>query len=66
MPCALVWSCFLKGLEFVVEGQRKKGKLKRIWKEIVEESVKVDLSRRVALCQSRWIVGINWIATRFG
>ena len=39
-------------LDFVVDGQRKKGRLKRTWKNyVVEESVKVDLIREDALCR---------------
>ena len=46
-------------LDFVVEGQRKKGRLKRTWKkQVEEESVKVGLRREAVLCQSQWIVGL--------
>ena len=39
-------------LDFEVESQRKKGRLKRTWKELVdEESVKVGLRREDTLCQ---------------
>ena len=38
-------------LDFEVEGQRKKGRVKRTWKKQVdEESVKVDLRREDVLC----------------
>ena len=37
--------------DFVVNGQGKKGMLKRTWKKLVEEeSVKVGLSKEDALC----------------
>ena len=37
--------------DFEVEGQRKKGRLKWIWKKQIEgESVKVGLKREDALC----------------
>ena len=40
-----------RALEFEIEGQRKKGRLKRTWKKQVEEaSIKVILSREVGLC----------------
>ena len=40
-----------RALDFEVEGQRKKGKLKRAWKkQVEEENVKVGLSREDALC----------------
>ena len=38
-------------LDFKVEGQRKKWRLKRTWKkQVEEESVKVGLRRQGALC----------------
>ena len=38
-------------LDFEVEGQRKEGRPRRIWKKLVEEeSVKVGLRREDALC----------------
>ena len=50
-------------LDFEVEGQRKKGRLKRIWKRQVEdESVMVGFRREDALCRSEWSVGVNTIA----
>ena len=50
-------------LDFVVEGHRKKGKLKRTWKnQVEEESVKVGVRREDALCRSKWSVGVNQIA----
>ena len=46
-----------------VEGQRKKGRPKRMWKkQIEEESVKAGLRRKDALCRSKWNVGIYKIA----
>ena len=39
-----------RALDFALEGQRKKGRLKRTWKEQVEEErVKVGLRREDAL-----------------
>ena len=42
--CSLVWSCveedghvLTRALDLAVEGQRKKGRLKRMWKQQVEE-----------------------------
>ena len=50
-------------LDFEVEGQRKKGRLKKIWKkQVEEESVKVGLGREDAHCRSKWSVGVNLIA----
>ena len=50
-------------LYFVVDGQRKKGMLRRTWKKQVEkESVKVGLRRKDALCRLRQSVGVNQIA----
>ena len=52
-----------RSLCFEVEGQRKKGRLKRTWrKQVEEESVKVGLRRKDALCHSKWSVGVNKIA----
>ena len=45
-----------RALDFEVEGQRKNGRLKQTWKKQVGgESVKVDLRREDALCQSNQI-----------
>ena len=50
-------------LDFEVDGQRKKGRLKRTWKrQVEEESVKVSLRREDAHCRSKWSVGISQIA----
>ena len=52
----LVWLCVEKrrwSLDFEVEGQRQKARPKRTWKEVEEESVKVELGREDALCQSK-------------
>ena len=47
-----------------VDGQRKKGRLKRMWKkQVEEESVKVGLRREDTLRRSKWSVGVNQIAT---
>ena len=44
-------------------GQRKKGRPKRTWKKQVEdESMKVGLRRKDALCRSKWSVSVNKIA----
>ena len=51
-------------LDFEVEGQWKKGRPKRMWKiQVEEESVKVGFRREDVLCQSKWSVGVNQIAT---
>ena len=51
-------------LDFEVEGQRKKARLKRTWKkQVEEESMNVVLRRKDALCCSKWSVGINKIAS---
>ena len=40
-----------RALDFEVEGQRKKGKLKRTWRKQVEKEVlKVGLNREEAFC----------------
>ena len=53
-----------RALDFEVEGQRKKGRRKRKWKKQVEEqSMKVGLRRKDALCRSKWSVEVNQIAT---
>ena len=53
-----------RALYLEAEGQRKKVRLKRTWKkQVEEESVKVGLRRKDALCHSKWSVGINKIAT---
>ena len=52
-----------KALDFEVEGQRMKEILKRTWKrQVEEESMKVGLRRKDALCCSVWSVGVNKIA----
>ena len=68
----LVWSCveeredghvLRRAFDFEVDGQRKKGRPKRIWKRLVEEeSMKVGLRRKDAFCRSKWNVGVNKIA----
>ena len=51
-----------RALDFEVDGQRKKGRPKRMWKrQVEEESMKVGLRRKDALCRSKWIVGVNKI-----
>ena len=53
---------FRRALYFEVEGQRKKGRLKRTWKkQVEEESAMIGLRREDALCRSKWSVGINQI-----
>ena len=50
-------------VEFEVEGQRMMGWPKRTCKgQVEEESIKVVLRRKDALCRSRWSVGGNKIA----
>ena len=47
-----------KALDYVVEGQRKKWRLKRTcMKQVEEENMKVALSREDAFCLSKWIFG---------
>ena len=64
-----------RALDFEVEGERKKGRLKKTWKkQVVEESVKVGLRWKDALCGSKQIAAwfeVNlatlacWGITRF-
>ena len=50
-------------LDFEVEGQRKKGRSKMTWqKQVEEESMKVCLRRKDALCRSKWSVSVNKVA----
>ena len=50
-------------LDFEVEGQGKKGRLRRPWKEQAEEEGgKIGLSREDAPFQSKWSVGVYQIA----
>ena len=50
-----------RSLDFEVKG--RKGFLKRTWKKVVEEeSVKVGLRRKDALCRSKWSDGVNQIS----
>ena len=52
-----------RALDFEVEGQGKKMRLKRTWKkQVVEESVKVSFGREDALFRSMWSVDMNHIA----
>ena len=54
---------FRRALDSEVEGQRKKGRLKRTWKWLVEEeSMKVGFRREDAHFYSKWSVGVNQIA----
>ena len=50
-------------LDFEVDGQRKKGRPKRMWKrQVEEESVNVGLRREDPLCHSKWSDGVNKFA----
>ena len=70
--CLLVWSCveereddhiLRRALDFVVEGQRKKGRPKRTCNRSVEdESMKVGSRREDVHCRSKWSVSVNKIA----
>ena len=52
-----------RALDFEVEGQSMKGRPKRTWKRLVEKGgMKVGLSRKDALCRSKWSVGVGMIA----
>ena len=51
-----------RAFDLEVDGQRKKGRLRRTWKKKVEEeSVNVGLRMEDALCQSKFCVGVNQI-----
>ena len=47
-------------LDFKVEGQRKKGRLKMT--QVEKERVKIALRRKYALCRSNWSNGVNQTA----
>ena len=52
-----------RALDFEVEGQRKKVRPKSTWKkQVEEESMKVGLRRKDALCCVWWSVGANKVA----
>ena len=52
-------------MDIEVDGLRKKESLKmELKKQIEEESVKVGLYMGDAVCRSKWIVGVDHIATR--
>ena len=52
-----------RALDFEAEGEREKGRPKRTWKkQVEEESVKVGLRRKDALCRSNSSIGVNKIA----
>ena len=52
-----------RALDSKIEGQRKNGRPKRKWeKQVDEESLKIGLRRKDALCRSRWSVGVDQIA----
>ena len=54
-------------LDFVVEGQRKKGRPERTWgRQFEEDTMKVGLRRKGALCHSKWCVGVNKITAVLG
>ena len=45
----------MKGLEFVVEGQRKQGRQDKVWQIYVEEeSMMVGLGSEDMFCPSKW------------
>ena len=51
-----------RALYFKVECLRMKGRPKRTWKKLAEnESVKIGLRMEVALCRSKWSVGVDQI-----
>ena len=55
-----------RAYDFEVEGKRMKGRLKRTWKnQVEEESVNLGLRRQDALCLSNWSVGVNQVAAGF-
>ena len=52
-----------RAIDFEVEGQKKKGRLKRTLKrQVDEESTKVGLIRKDALCRSMWSVSVKKVA----
>ena len=51
-----------KHLTLKLKVKRRKGCRRAHGKQVEEESVKVDLIRKDALCRSKWIVGVNLIA----
>ena len=52
-----------RALDLEAEGERGKGRPKRTWKkQVEEESVKVGLRRKDALCRSNSSIGVNKIA----
>ena len=56
---------FRRALVIEVTIHWKKGRKERIWKnQVDEESMKFGLSRKDLICQIKWIVGVNQIATR--
>ena len=51
-----------RAFDFEVQRQRRKGRLKRTSKkQVKEESMKVGLKIKGALCQSKWSVGVDKI-----
>ena len=56
---------FRRALDFEIECQGKKGRLRWTQKQLVEvESTKVGLSMEGEICCSNWSIGFNQIATR--
>ena len=54
---------FRRELDFEVKGQRKTGRPKRMWKkQVEEESMKVGLRRKDALCRSWSSLDVKKIA----
>ena len=52
-----------RALDFEIEGQRKIGRSKRIWKKHAEEeSLKIGLRKKDACCRSKCSVGVNQIS----
>ena len=52
-----------RALDFEVDGQSKKGRLKRTWNmQVVDKSLKVGLRKEDKLCRSKWCLVVNQIA----
>ena len=64
--CVDIGMCIVGiALGFEVTSKRKKGRWKRTWKKLVEEeSMRVGLCRKDALCRSEWIFSVDEIAGR--
>ena len=59
--------CLRRALEYEVDGRRRRGRPKRMWRSQVEEELtKVGLKKEDAIYRARWREGVRRICCRSG